>query len=52
MDGPLQKRTEELAYEFAGQARTIKDVNQLMWLMMKSTLKKMLNTEMDVHLDR
>ena len=52
MDGALQKRAEELAQEFAGQARTIEDVNQLMRLMMKSTLEKMLNTEMDVHLGR
>jgi len=51
-EGDLQKRAEELAEEFAGQARTIQDVNQLMRLMMKSALEKMLNTEMDVHLGR
>jgi transposase-like protein len=52
IEGNLQKRAEELAEEFAGQARTIQDVNQLMRLMMKSALEKMLNTEMDVHLGR
>ena len=52
IEGNLQKRAEELAEEFAEQARTIQDVNQLMRLMMKSALEKMLNTEMDVHLGR
>ena len=50
--GNLQKRAEELAEEFAEQASTIQDVSQLMRLMMKSALEKMLNTEMDVHLGR
>ncbi len=52
MDEALQSRVEVLAHEFAGQARTIEDVNELMRLMMKSALERMLNTEMDVHLGR
>jgi len=52
MDEALQSRVEVLAHEFAGQARTIEDVNQLMRLIMKSALERMLNTEMDVHLGR
>ena len=52
IEGDLQKRAEELAKEFAEQARTIHDVSGLMRLMMKSALEQMLNTEMDVHLGR
>jgi putative transposase len=52
MDSALQDRVEVLAREFAGQARTIEDVNELMRLMMKSALERMLDTEMDVHLGR
>jgi transposase-like protein len=52
MDAALQARALELAKEFAGEARTIEDVNGLMRLMVKSTLERMLNTELDVHLGR
>jgi transposase-like protein len=52
MDASLQKRAEQLANEFASQARTAEDLNGLMRLMMKSALERMLNTEMDVHLGR
>jgi putative transposase len=52
MDASLQSRAEQLASEFAGQARTAEDLNGLMRLMMKSALERMLNTEMDVHLGR
>jgi putative transposase len=52
MDGSLESRAEVLAREFAGQAKTIEDVNGLMRLIMKSALEQMLNTEMDVHLGR
>jgi putative transposase len=52
MDALLQSRAEQLATEFAGQATTIEDLNQLMRLMMKSGLERMLDTEMDVHLGR
>ena len=50
MDEKLQSRAEQLAEEFADSATTIDEVNQLMRLMMKSSLEKMLNTELDVHL--
>lgn len=52
MDATLQHRIEELATEIAGDAKTIEDVNGVIRLMMKSTLERMLDTEMDVHLGR
>jgi putative transposase len=52
MDACLQARAEQLATEFAGEARTAEDLNGLMRLMMKSVLERMLNTELDVHLGR
>jgi len=52
MDVSLQARAEQLASEFANQARTAEDLNGLMRLMMKSALERMLNTELDVHLGR
>jgi len=52
MDASLRTRAEQLASEMAGQAKTAEDLNNLMRLMMKSALERMLNTEMDVHLGR
>jgi putative transposase len=52
MDASFRSRAEELANEFASQARTAEDLNGLMRLMMKSALERMLNTELDVHLGR
>jgi transposase-like protein len=52
MDASLQLRAEQLASEFASQARTAEDLSGLMRLMMKSALERMLNTEMDFHLGR
>jgi putative transposase len=52
MDARMQSRAEELAAEFAGSATTIEELNELMRLMMKSGLERMLDTEMDVHLER
>lgn len=52
MDAGLQSRAEELAQEFAGQATTVQELNELMRLMLKSGLERMLNTELDVHLGR
>jgi len=52
MDASLRTRAEQLAGEMAGQAETAEDLNNLMRLMMKSALERMLNTEMDVHLGR
>ena len=52
MDAILQRRAEELASEFANQAKTAEDVNGLFRLMMKSVYERLLNTELDVHLGR
>jgi len=52
MDERMQSRAEELAAEFAGSATTIQELNELMRVMMKSGLERMLDTEMDVHLGR
>ena len=52
MDAVLQSRAQELATEFAGQATTVEELNELMRLMMKSGLERMLDTELDVHLGR
>ncbi len=52
MDASLRTRAEELANDIAGQAKTAEDLNDLLRLMMKSAMERMLNTEMDVHLGR
>lgn len=52
MDAVLRSRAEQLAAEFAGQATTAHELNDLMQLMMKSALERMLDTELDVHLGR
>lgn len=52
MDATLRTRAEELATEFAKQATTAQDLNELLRLMMKSGLERMLNAEIDVHLGR
>lgn len=52
MDASLQSRVEQLAKEFAGEASTVEELNELMRLMMKSGLERMLDTEMEVHLGR
>jgi putative transposase len=52
MDASLQLRAEQLAVEFAAQARTAEDVSSLIRLMTKATLERMLETEMDFHLGR
>ena len=52
MDALLQSRAQQLATEFASQATSIEELNELMRLMMKSGLERMLDTEMDVHLGR
>ena len=41
MDASLQTRAEQLAKEIAGQAETVDDLNDLMRLMMKSTIQRM-----------
>ena len=52
MDALLQSRAQQLATEFASQATTVEELNELMRLMLKSGLERMLDTEMDVHLGR
>lgn len=52
MDALLQSRAQQLATEFASQATTVEELNELMRVMMKSGLERMLDTEMDVHLGR
>lgn len=52
MDGSLQTKADQLAQEIAGQATTIDDLNNIMRTMMASTIQRMLDTEMDIHLGR
>jgi len=42
MDALLQSRAQQLATEFASQATTVEELNELMRLMMKSGLERML----------
>ena len=52
MDAILKTQVEKLAKDIAGQASTLDDVNGLMRSLLKTTLERMLNTEMEVHLGR
>jgi transposase-like protein len=52
MDAILKSQAEKLANELASQVTTLEDLNGLMRTMMKTALERMLNTEMDVHLQR
>lgn len=52
MDDSLRSKAEVLAGEIASQASTAEELNEVMRLMMKSALERMLDTEMDVHLGR
>ncbi len=52
MDAILRSRAEQLATEFASQATTAQELNDLVGLMVKSALERMLNTELEVHLGR
>ena len=52
MDAILKSQAEKLANELAAQVNTLEDLNGLMRTMMKTALERMLNTEMDVHLQR
>jgi putative transposase len=51
MDATLKLKAEQLAGDLANQAQTIDDVNGLLRTLMKATLERMLDTEMDVHLE-
>jgi len=52
MDAVQQSRAEESVQEFANQATTVEELHELMRLMMKCGLERMLDTEMDVHVGR
>ena len=52
MDASMLQRVEQLAEEIAGEAQTQEDLNGLLRLMMKSALQRMLDTELDMHLER
>lgn len=52
MDAILKGQAEQLANELAAQVTTLEDLNGLMRTMMKTALERMLNTELDVHLQR
>jgi len=52
MDAILKTQVEKLANEIADQSVTLEDVNGLMRSLLKTTLERMLNTEMEVHLGR
>jgi putative transposase len=52
MDATLKLKAEQLASELATQAKTVDDVNDLLKILMKGALERMLDTEMDVHLGR
>ncbi len=52
MDATLMKKADELAEEFAGQATTLEELNEVMRALMKTALERMLTTELDSHLGR
>ena len=52
MDAALTKKANDLAKEFAGQATTLEELNEVMRALMKTALERMLNTELDAHLGR
>ena len=52
MDANLTKRTEELAKELATKTSTLDELNGVMRSLMKTTLERMLNTELEAHLGR
>lgn len=52
MDAQLRDQAETLARELATKADSVLDVNELIRAVLKSTLERMLDTEMDVHLGR
>jgi transposase-like protein len=52
MDATLERKVAELAREVAEDSKTIADVNGVLRLLMKSTMERMLDTELDVHLGR
>jgi putative transposase len=51
MDAILARKADELAKELATQATTLEELNGVMRSLMKTALERMLNTELDVHLE-
>lgn len=51
MDVMLRGKAEELAKEIAVSISTQQELSDVMRLMTKSVIERMLDTEMDVHLD-
>ena len=51
MDAMLRGRAEELAKEIAVSISTQRELSDVMRLMTKSVIERMLDAEMDVHLD-
>ena len=52
MDVTLQDKAEELAREIAQNISTQQELSEVMRLMTKSVIERMLNAEMDVHLSQ
>src|SRR4030066_523338 len=52
MDAMLRGKAEELAKEIAVSISTQKELSDVMRLMTKSVIERMLDAEMDVHLDQ
>jgi len=52
MDATLRDKAEELAREIAGNISTPQDLSEVMRLMSKSMIERMLQAEMDVHLSQ
>ena len=52
MDAMLRERAEQLATEMAGQIHTAEDLSEMMQMMAKSVIERVLDAEMDVHLGR
>ena len=52
MDATLKLKAEQLAGDIASQAKTLGDLNDLLRILTKSALERMLDTEMDAHLGR
>ena len=52
MDATLRDKAEELAKEIAVYISTQQELSDVMRLMTKSVIERMLDAEMDVHLDQ
>ena len=52
MDATLRERAESLAREMAGEMRTVEDLKDVLGMLTKTMIERMLDAEMDVHLGR